>query len=68
MVKGAVARDVYLTRGRWRDLMDPTLVFEGGQWLRGLDAPLNKLPCFQRMIDVEAEPVVVLPLGLEAAL
>lgn len=44
--KGAKRRDVYLTEGYWRDAMDPSNVFEGGQWLRGLAAPLDHLPVF----------------------
>ena len=44
--KGATRRDVYLTEGVWRDLMNPQLLFEGGQWLRGHSAPLDHLPVF----------------------
>lgn len=49
MSQGAKARDVYLTAGQWRDLHDESVVFEGGQWLRGIPAPLDKLPCFVRV-------------------
>jgi hypothetical protein len=47
--QGANTRDVYLTQGQWRELHDETVVFEGGQWLRNLSAPLDKLPCFVRV-------------------
>ena len=48
-MQGAKKRDVYLTQGLWHDLHDETIVFEGGQWLRDLAAPLDKLPCFVRV-------------------
>jgi alpha-glucosidase (family GH31 glycosyl hydrolase) len=47
--KGAVTRDVYLTRGRWRDAAHPATVHEGGAWLRGYAAPLDMLPIFHRV-------------------
>lgn len=47
--KGANKRDVYLTQGQWHELHDDSVVFEGGQWLRDLSAPLDKLPCFVRV-------------------
>lgn len=50
VVKGAVTRDVYLTEGEWVDMADPSgIVYQGGEWTRGLDAPLSKLPCFVRL-------------------
>lgn len=57
VTKGAVTRDIYLTQGTWRDVFDPTFVVQGGQYLRDFDAPLSKLPTFQRVIDVESELV-----------
>lgn len=45
--RGARRRDIYLTEGLWRDLHDGAL-FQGGQWLRGMPAPLEKLPIFVR--------------------
>ena len=53
--RGAVARDVYLPRGRWVELDaadDDDAgrdAIEGGQWLRGVHAPLSKLPCYVRV-------------------
>lgn len=44
--KGAKRRDVYLTDGLWRDIMNPSIVVEGGQWLRGISTPLDYLPVF----------------------
>jgi alpha-glucosidase (family GH31 glycosyl hydrolase) len=49
VTKGAVGRDVYLTRGRWRDAAQPGTVHEGGAWLRGYPAPLDTLPVFNRV-------------------
>jgi alpha-glucosidase (family GH31 glycosyl hydrolase) len=49
VARGAVARDVYLTRGRWRDAAHPQTVYEGGCWLRGYEAPLERLPVFNRV-------------------
>jgi alpha-glucosidase (family GH31 glycosyl hydrolase) len=47
LTKGAVARDLYLPAGRWRDLKRGTIV-DGGRWLRGHPAPLDTLPIFVR--------------------
>jgi alpha-glucosidase (family GH31 glycosyl hydrolase) len=44
--KGAVARDVYLPAGKWRDTESGKVV-DGG-WLRGHPAPLEVLPLFVR--------------------
>jgi alpha-glucosidase (family GH31 glycosyl hydrolase) len=59
VTKNATTRDVYLTKGVWRELNDRETLFEGGQWLRGLSAPLEKLPCFVR-VDLD-HPDVNLP-------
>jgi alpha-glucosidase (family GH31 glycosyl hydrolase) len=45
--KGAVARDLYLPAGRWRDLKTSEVI-EGGRWLKGHPAPLDTLPVFVR--------------------
>jgi alpha-glucosidase (family GH31 glycosyl hydrolase) len=45
--RGAVSRDVYLPRGRWRDDKNGKLV-DGGRWLRNHPAPLETLPVFIR--------------------
>lgn len=47
--KGETSRDVYLTRGRWRDVLRPLDVYEGPRYLRNFPAPLEVLPCFQRV-------------------
>lgn len=47
--KGRRSRDVYLTEGRWKDMTEPDIVYEGKQWLRDLHAPLSKLPMFLRI-------------------
>jgi alpha-glucosidase (family GH31 glycosyl hydrolase) len=45
--QGASTRDVYLTAGLWRDVNEDRVV-EGGQWLRALHAPLDRIPVFVR--------------------
>ncbi|CAB3244189.1 unnamed protein product [Arctia plantaginis] len=45
MVEGAVARDIYLPRGNWRDGKTGELV-QGPVWLRDYPAPLDTLPYF----------------------
>jgi myogenesis-regulating glycosidase len=45
--KGAVARDLYLPAGKWRDLKSGE-VLDGGRWLRKHPAPLDVLPVFVR--------------------
>ena len=48
--RGAVARDIYLPPGHWRDsdAGSDSPVLEGGRWLRAYPAPLLKLPVFVR--------------------
>ena len=45
--QGAVRRDVYLPRGRWRDDKNGKLI-EGGRWVKNHPAPLDTLPLFIR--------------------
>lgn len=45
--RGAVTRDVYLPRGRWRDFWTGTTYAAG--WLRDFPAPLDTLPLFERI-------------------
>jgi alpha-glucosidase (family GH31 glycosyl hydrolase) len=45
--KGAVARDLYLPAGRWRDLASRAVV-DGGRTLKAHPAPLSVLPVFVR--------------------
>ena len=52
--RGAVARDVYLPRGRWAEVGAAGApraadAIEGGRWLRDVPAPLSKLPCYARV-------------------
>ena len=47
VTKGAVARDLYLPKGRWVDYRTKKPV-EGGRWLKGYAAPLDVLPVFVR--------------------
>ena len=59
MTRGAVTRDVYLTKGSWVDISAEDdgeknaerKTHRGGAWLFGYDAPLHKLPCFVRVDD-----------------
>jgi len=45
--RGARRRDVYLTEGRWRDIMDGSLI-DGGRWLKNVASPLDHLPVYIR--------------------
>lgn len=47
VTKGAVARDLYLPAGRWRDHKTGAM-HEGGRWLKAYPAPLDTLPVFIR--------------------
>ncbi|MEN9404385.1 MAG: hypothetical protein RL091_3088 [Verrucomicrobiota bacterium] len=47
VTKGAVARDLYLPAGRWRDYKTGAIL-EGGRWLKAYPAPLDTLPIFVR--------------------
>ena len=59
VTRGAVTRDVYLTKGSWVDISAEDdgeknaerKTHRGGAWLFGYDAPLHKLPCFVRVDD-----------------
>jgi alpha-glucosidase (family GH31 glycosyl hydrolase) len=57
VTRGAVTRDVYLTKGSWVDISAEDddgaerKTYRGGAWLFGYDAPLHKLPCFVRVDD-----------------
>jgi alpha-glucosidase (family GH31 glycosyl hydrolase) len=46
--RGAVSRDIYLPRGRWRDYWSDAH-YEGGRWLMQFPAPLPVLPLFVRV-------------------
>jgi alpha-D-xyloside xylohydrolase len=47
VTKEALARDLYLPKGRWVDYRTKKTV-EGGRWLKGYAAPLEVLPLFVR--------------------
>ncbi|XP_049839040.1 myogenesis-regulating glycosidase-like [Schistocerca gregaria] len=50
--EGAVARDVYLPAGAWRDEADPEHpTVRGPRWLYDYSAPLATLPYFTRIAD-----------------
>jgi hypothetical protein len=51
--RGARQRDIYLTKGTWRDLMDGSCI-EGGRWIRNVASPLEHLPVYVRegMTDI----------------
>lgn len=47
--RGARRRDVYLTEGTWRDVMDVDgPVIEGGRWIKDVASPLDHLPVYVR--------------------
>ena len=50
--EGSSSRDIYLTEGRWFEVEEPEIHFTGGKWLKNYDAPLEKLPVFQRVVNV----------------
>ena len=52
--RGARRRDIYLTKGIWRDLEDGTCV-EGGQWIRNVASPLDHLPVYVRADSFEGQ-------------
>lgn len=43
----ATRRDIYLPEGSWVDLHDGKF-YQGGQWLRNFNTPLEKMPLFAR--------------------
>lgn len=45
--RGARSRDVYLTQGTWRDVVNGSVI-EGGQWIRNVSSPLDHLPVYIR--------------------
>lgn len=54
--KGAVSRDIYLPKGHWRDEVDPShQVYHGKQWLRDYPAPLDTLPYFTRVSNIDED-------------
>ncbi|KAK9907636.1 hypothetical protein WJX75_007337 [Coccomyxa subellipsoidea] len=58
--RGAVTRNVYLTAGLWRDAFDQgSQTWEGPCWIEDLDAPLSKLPCFERVVPNRPETAQV---------
>ena len=48
--KGALARDVYLSAGLWKDFWSGRL-YEGPQTVKGYPAPIERLPIFVRIGD-----------------
>ena len=50
MYEGAMARDIYLPVGEWRDQCHPSSeIIRGPVWLRDYDASLFLLPYFIRL-------------------
>jgi len=45
--RGARSRDVYLTEGIWRDVVNGSVI-EGGKWIRNVSSPLDHLPVYIR--------------------
>jgi len=48
--KGALARDVYLSAGLWKDFWSGRL-YEGPQTVKGYPAPIERLPIFVSIGD-----------------
>uniref|UniRef100_A0A8D8TIF4 Uncharacterized family 31 glucosidase KIAA1161 n=1 Tax=Cacopsylla melanoneura TaxID=428564 RepID=A0A8D8TIF4_9HEMI len=50
LTKGAVARDIYLPKGQWKDAIDPEqVVYNGPKWLKNYPAPIDVLPYFLKV-------------------
>ena len=47
--EGQFSRDIYLTAGQWYEVGQPEVQYMGGKWIKDYDAPLEKLPVFQRI-------------------
>jgi myogenesis-regulating glycosidase len=45
--RGARSRDVYLTEGMWRDVVNGSVI-EGGKWIKNVSSPLDHLPVYIR--------------------
>lgn len=55
--KGARSRNLYLPRGRWRDLFKPGDVIQGPVLLSDYPAPLDTLPVFEKLSEAAQQPV-----------
>eukprot|EP00475_Leptophrys_vorax_P043940 TRINITY_DN8623_c0_g1_i1.p1 TRINITY_DN8623_c0_g1~~TRINITY_DN8623_c0_g1_i1.p1 ORF type:complete len:157 (-),score=10.61 TRINITY_DN8623_c0_g1_i1:296-766(-) len=53
VVKGQKKRDIYLPRGKWCELLNPTKTFEGPCWLEQVDTPLHIIPVYCRVVPTE---------------
>ncbi len=49
--KGAVARNIYLPKGKWRNYWNESEIYQGKCWLEAYPAPLDVLPLFIRLHD-----------------
>jgi alpha-glucosidase (family GH31 glycosyl hydrolase) len=47
--EGAVARDIYLPKGKWQDELQPGIVHNGNCWLRNYTVQLDELAYFTRI-------------------
>uniref|UniRef100_A0A1B6HX93 Glycoside hydrolase family 31 N-terminal domain-containing protein n=2 Tax=Homalodisca liturata TaxID=320908 RepID=A0A1B6HX93_9HEMI len=47
--EGAVSRDIYLPKGKWRDEVYQQKIYHGPKWLKDYPAPLDTLPYFTRV-------------------
>ncbi|CAI7809241.1 unnamed protein product, partial [Closterium sp. NIES-53] len=53
VVKGQKKRDVYLPKGTWCELLNPSNMFEGPTWLEDVEAPLHIIPIYCRVVPTD---------------
>ncbi|GJP81436.1 hypothetical protein CLOP_g11587, partial [Closterium sp. NIES-67] len=53
VVKGQKKRDVYLPKGTWCELLNPSNTFEGPTWLEDVEAPLHIIPIYCRVMPTD---------------
>ncbi|CAI5973838.1 unnamed protein product [Closterium sp. NIES-64] len=53
VVKGQKKRDVYLPKGTWCELLNPSNTFEGPTWLEDVEAPLHIIPIYCRVVPTD---------------
>ncbi|CAI5995467.1 unnamed protein product [Closterium sp. NIES-65] len=53
VVKGQKKRDVYLPKGAWCELLNPSNTFEGPTWLEDVEAPLHIIPIYCRVVPTD---------------
>lgn len=73
VVQGQKKRDVYLPKGKWCELLNPLVTFDGPRWLENVDTPLHIIPVYCRVVPTQVgaeamqeEPVPVpVPIAVQ---